>query len=757
MSLPSLFGWYKNIRLAYKLSAAFIVIITLLGIVIYNTINTIVTSTLYDQHRMRGETIAVNLAANSADLVLVEKRSQLHLLLGNAQQANKEVVYIFIIDGKDQVVAHTFPGGFPGGLLELSRSGTHDQNSRSSQLIETEEGLLLDISVPIMQASLGYVHLGFSRESILKKLQEIRQRIVVICLLAYVVAFFLAIYLSKRITRPLEALTKGAENIGRGNFSHRLTVESDDELGSVTKAFNLMIESLQEYIEKIISAEKRINEREQLYRSLVENVNLGITLIDRDHNIIMANSAQGKMFNKPPDNFIGKKCFYEFEKKEHMCTHCPGTKALETGLPQEVITEGKRDDGSVFTVKIKAFPVGKDYGNSEAFIEVVEDITEQIKTEQELLKVKKLESVGVLAGGIAHDFNNILAAILGNINLALLDTHLKDKTQERLVGAEKAAIRAKGLTQQLLTFAKGGEPVKEASSLENVIKDSANFVLVGDKVSSHYNIPNDLWLVDIDKGQMSQVVQNLVQNASHAMPEGGVVTISCKNVSVGEEPDTPIMQSGRYVKITIQDEGIGIPLDAAEKIFDPYFSTKHDGSGLGLAITHSIISKHYGHISVQSEPGSGAEFTIYLPASELSEEQKKKSDVHGKALISGKVLVMDDDAMVREIARAMLEELGCEVELSENGEEAVEMYKRSSDEEDAYDSVILDLTVPGGMGGEEAVREILAIDPDAKVIVSSGYSTDPIMANFKDYGFCSAIVKPYQLEEMSRVISPFLS
>jgi len=385
-----------------------------------------------------------------------------------------------------------------------------------------------------------------------------------------------------------------------------------------------------------------------------------------------------------------------------------------------------------------------------------EDITERKQMENDLLKAKKLESVAVLAGGIAHDFNNILTGILGNISLALFEADLSDRTKQFLSEAEKASLRAKDLTQQLLTFAKGGEPVRKTSSLESVIKDSANFVLHGDKVACHHSIPEDLWLVDIDKGQVSQVIQNIVLNASHAMPEGGTVNVTCSNVSSGDIPGAPLLHKGKFVKISIQDSGIGMTANVVDKIFDPYFSTKHDGSGLGLAITHSIVIKHDGHISVESSPDIGTTFTIYLPASEKTEALTQKTEVDKKAFTPARILIMDDEEIVKTVAKEMLIQLGHEAEFSENGNEAIRLYQEAINTNNTFDLVIMDLTIPGGMGGKEAVQEILNIDPNAKVIVSSGYSNDPIMANFKDYGFCSAIIKPYRLQELSKVISQIL-
>lgn len=387
---------------------------------------------------------------------------------------------------------------------------------------------------------------------------------------------------------------------------------------------------------------------------------------------------------------------------------------------------------------------------------VFRDVTEKQRTEEELVKIKKLESVGVLAGGIAHDFNNILVAILGNINLALLDGNLEEKTRKLLSEAEKASIRAKGLTQQLLTFSKGGEPVKQTTSIAEIIQESADFVLHGSNVACRYSLPEDLWLVDIDKGQMSQVIQNIIINANHAMPDGGNIQVNCENIDSLAIPGVSLPVPNKYIKITISDNGIGIPKNLIDKIFDPYFTTKEEGSGLGLAVTHSIIAKHNGSISVESQPGEGTTFTLYLPAS--IREQKK--DNHKTAIEisanTAKIMVMDDEEMVRDIAKAILVMLGHDVILAANGDEAVELYKKECDSGKPFDIIIMDLTIPGGMGGESAVQEILAINPEAKVIVSSGYSNDPVMAHYQDYGFSAAIVKPFEVQDIMNAINKLL-
>jgi CheY-like chemotaxis protein/anti-sigma regulatory factor (Ser/Thr protein kinase) len=322
--------------------------------------------------------------------------------------------------------------------------------------------------------------------------------------------------------------------------------------------------------------------------------------------------------------------------------------------------------------------------------------------------------------------------------------------QDLLEEAKKASIRAKDLTQQLLTFAKGGAPVKQTACIDKIIVDSANFVLHGSSVICEYDFTDDLWSADVDTGQISQVIQNIIINGRHAMPEGGVIKVSCENSAV--DPGA-LASDLRYIKITITDSGTGISAKHIDKIFDPYFSTKQTGSGLGLAICHSIITKHEGTIAVKSEAGGGTTFTILLPASQqaaatVSEVTRDTSITKEKYLI----MVMDDDPMIRNLAQMMLNQLGHEVIIATNGNDAINLYNEHLSNGRQIGITIMDLTIPGGMGGQEAVQEILKINPAAKVIVSSGYSNDQVMAAYKDYGFAGSLAKPFQMDDLVEVI-----
>ncbi len=390
---------------------------------------------------------------------------------------------------------------------------------------------------------------------------------------------------------------------------------------------------------------------------------------------------------------------------------------------------------------------------------VFRDITETKRLNEELNKAQKLESVGVLAGGIAHDFNNILTAIMGNLNLAQHLMNPKDKIYPLLGAADKASRRAKSLTQQLLTFAKGGNPVKKTTNLGQIIRETTDFVLHGSSVQCSYDIPTDLWLTDLDPGQMSQVIQNLIINARQAMSAGGQIRIKSSNISTPEAEIFPVLDpESKYIKTTISDDGPGIPADIIKQIFDPYFSTKEKGSGLGLAISHSIISKHGGFIKAGSNSEGGTTFTIYLPVT--TGEQSNNSPNTAQSLIkpaAGElIMVMDDEKMIREIAKMILETNGFEVITTKDGAEAIEVYQQYQKAKKTISAIIMDLTIPGGMGGKEAVTKILALNPQARIIASSGYSNDPVMTDFHSYGFCAAITKPYLINDLLLTITEAL-
>ena len=386
---------------------------------------------------------------------------------------------------------------------------------------------------------------------------------------------------------------------------------------------------------------------------------------------------------------------------------------------------------------------------------VFRDVTARERLEQELGRASKLESVGLLAGGIAHDFNNILTAVLGNLALALLDVEAESELGRTLRDAERAALRARDLTQQLLTFARGGDPVRAAVRLPEILTEATRFALHGAKVKAEFDLAADLWPADVDKAQIGRVVQNLVINAVQAMPAGGTVRIVGRNrrIAAGELP--PLVP-GAYLQIAVSDTGAGIRPEHLARVFEPYFTTKQTGSGLGLATVYSIVRKHKGHVAVESVQGRGSTFIVHLPAAEHGAPVAESASPAPTTALGARVLFMDDEAPIRQLATTLLRRLGCAVEVVADGAAAVERYRVAREAGQGFDVVVMDLTIPGGMGGLEALERIRAADPHVRAIVSSGYSSDPVLAHYREYGFRGRVAKPYEFAEFGRVLREVL-
>ena len=513
--------------------------------------------------------------------------------------------------------------------------------------------------------------------------------------------------------------------------------------------------------ERSLAEKQLLDEKERLNVTL-RSIGDGVITTDLDGKIILINKITEQLTGWKQQDAIGKhvqEVFIIINEKTGKACENPANKVLSSGKNVRIANHTTliAKDGTHLSIEDNGSPIFDKDSKMIGTVLVFRDVTEKRRTVEELLKIKKLESVGVLAGGIAHDFNNILVAILGNIELAGMSIEPGSEAYPLLQEAKKASVRAKGLTQQLLTFSKGGDPIKKSTSIGKTITDSASFVLHGSSVSCHVGIPDDLWLVDIDSGQISQVIQNLIINAKHAMPDGGEVKINCTNI-VDITSETHLdLPNKKYIKISVQDNGYGITEKYLENIFDPYFTTKQEGSGLGLAITHSIISKHNGHISVESKMGKGTDFTIYLPASDKQYTDPPLQETPKPEPIKGKILVMDDDQFVQDIAKQMFSFFGHEVLPAADGKQAIKIFNEQRNVGKPFDVIIMDLTIPGGMGGKDAILEILKIDSDAKVIVSSGYSTDPVMADYQKFGFKSAIAKPFELTELNDTLQSVLS
>lgn len=499
---------------------------------------------------------------------------------------------------------------------------------------------------------------------------------------------------------------------------------------------------------------ERMEHREQ-YAAIIRSAMDAFWMIDRDGCFLDVNDAACALLGYSREELLSMKVqdVETKESPEDIADHI--RHVIETGYDR-FETRHRRKDGSIIDTEVSVKFIDIKGGQFYAFIR---DITERRRAEErkiarlieeERVKTQRLESLGVLAGGIAHDFNNILTVIMGNISFSLQFLTPSDKLYKNLTEAEKAVFLAQDLTMQLLTFAKGGAPAKTILPIASLVRDSAEFAMRGSNVKCDFTIHEGLKPVEADEGQIRQVIHNLVINSIQAMPQGGAISIRCENITIGKG-DSLSLKEGEYVRVSVEDRGVGIPEEHLSRIFDPFFTTKQKGSGLGLATSYSIIKRHDGLITATSKLGAGTNFDIYLPASDkevIPVAGDNDAPVYGK----GKILVMDDEEIIRRLAGDILDYLGYQVEFAVSGEDAIEKYQKARDSGNPHDLIIMDLTIPGGMGGKEAIERLMCIDPSVRAIVSSGYSNDPILAEFRKYGFSGVVKKPYSVAELSQIV-----
>ncbi len=412
-----------------------------------------------------------------------------------------------------------------------------------------------------------------------------------------------------------------------------------------------------------------------------------------------------------------------------------------------------RKDGSICHELIKKATITGSDGKIAGTVGLIVDISDQKKMETEVVRSRNLQSLATLAGGIAHDFNNLLMAIVGNLSLAKLNTSKNLSAIEYIEEAERVSFLGKNLTQQLLTFSRGGNRVRNIVQLESIVASMAAEILHGKSIRCVYDITPGVFPVEADREQLRQVFENVLRNAKDAMPAGGKISIKIRNVRFAPDDRLPLIQED-YVRISISDEGVGILPEDIPRVFDPYYTTKVMGSekgvGLGLAISYAIVKQHGGNITLESTKGHGSVFHVDLPAynREVSADKPTREDRPMKK--TGRILLLDDEPLILEVTRELLNYLGYTAIVVQSGEEAVSLYNRAMQLNEPFDAVILDLAVQGGMGGKEVVRELLRSDPNVKAIISSGYLTDPIVEHYEDYGFAEVLTKPYDADELDR-------
>lgn len=607
---------------------------------------------------------------------------------------------------------------------------------------------------PILLLNVDIPHTAFKKQQTF-----LSQLIFYILIIGVVFGLITLLIIEKLVLSRLFHLSSEVDNIGESsNLSARVSISGKDELANLSAKINKTLDALEE-------SNKVIYEDERKFRESIENVGLIVVGIDAEGKINLFNKEAQFTSDYTAKEVMQKPYLPTFFAPEQidMINEYMITAADQGFFNQDFECFWITKSGERRTVVWNYIFVKDSNGNNNGIIGFGRDITERKKLEEELFKMRNIDSLGIFAGGIAHDFNNLLMGILGNISVAKMRTIDIPSTSKILGEAEKAILHAKDLTQQLLTFSRGGIPVKKRVSIIELIKESIEFILRGSKVRGEFKFPAHPLHVYIDEGQINQVITNLTVNAVQAMPDGGTISVSCENIIVGRQHILPLSE-GHYVKISIKDQGIGISPENLQKIFDPYFTTKADGNGLGLSTAYSIIKHHNGYITAESRLGVGTKFCIYLPAAGKEEiiTQPEKAPVEEKIKHipkkgQGRILVMDDEEIVRNVSGLMLKELGYEAEFAKDGKEAIQIFERAVLSNKPFDAVIMDLTIPGGMGGKECIKILTQIDSNVKAIVSSGYSIDEVLSDYKEYGFSGVVTKPYKLDELNEILYTVLS
>jgi signal transduction histidine kinase/CheY-like chemotaxis protein/HAMP domain-containing protein len=728
---------------------------------------TLLVSTLYVRHELRENRKNAESMARLTAMAVAES-ARLPLFAGNREELarlvrlgadNPVVRRISILDPAKKVVADA--GAPDPGLpvLTLEVRGSHSAGSPVEVL--TGEGKPPDTPI-------GTVRVEFEPRSFGVALRNIVLVAGGAALLFLLLVSLLSFPVLRRTLRSFDRLLEGLGAIREGDYDRVLPAEPGSEIGVAARNVNDLAQalkrrdelnralrgSLEEEIREHARAETEAREGERTLRELMDAMPVGVAWTDPGGNVQFMNRCATDLFGRG-----------EFRTAEEWFTQvCPEPAEREKAMASRADArgEGRRNGSAASSCEVRVscgdgavrHVIFTNLLRKDRLVTTMVDITERDAMQERVVRGQKMETLGILAGGIAHNFNNALTAVLGYVGYAHSKLDDPAKAAELLGKAEEAGVAAARIAGQLLTFARGGEPVKEPLSVARVLRNALSLSLVGTRVEASVRIPEGIHGVEADEGQLSQVFNNLLINAVQSMPEGGSIEVRCANRGADDAPPKGL-PPGNYVEISVEDRGCGIPKEMLGKIFDPYFTTKAEvGRGLGLASVRSIVERHGGSVAVRSEVGRGTVFTLHLPSTGTAGPEEPDRG-NGSAPLEMKgvsILFLDDEAPIRNLVRETLEHFGCRVTTCARGEEAILLYQEAKAHGTPFSATVLDLTIPNGMGGRETASRILALDPDAVLVVTSGYSNDPVMADHRKYGFRAAVPKPYRDNALTRTI-----
>lgn len=739
-------------RLHAKLMLLIAAIAVALGAASYVVASRMLVASAERELEDRTTLLARFLADRLTDHVIDAEVVPVHELLDEAGAHEPYLAFAYVVGFDGRILAHTFDRGFPRALLP---SGSKRLAGPRVTRYRTAQGPLIEVACPLIEGAQARVHVAVQRTQAYAQARRLKLWLVGVQGLLALCAAAVGMALTRRVTRPLEALAESMERFGAGGETGAFPyVGGGREVAELQGAFERMTADR-------VRAEEALSAEKDRLSVTLNSIGDGVIAADAAGRVAHLNPVAEQLTGWALAEAVGRplpEVFRIVGEGDRRPLECPAEAVLRTGQASQLANHTLllARDGAERFIADSASPIRGSGATVLGVVLVFRDVTQRRRADEELQRAEKLQSLGVLAGGIAHDFNNILTAILGNASLCRSLAPADGPLPARLLEIERAVERAGGLTGQLLTFARGGAPVRKAAGLGEIVEESAVFALRGAKARLRLELPAGLWPAEVDAGQISQVVHNLVLNADQAMPNGGEVLVSAENV-VLSDGDHPTLPAGRYVRVSVIDQGVGIPAEHLGRIFDPYFTTKERGTGLGLASAYSIAVRHGGHLALASRPSEGTRADLYLPATQAVVAPPEATASPAPGAARGRLLVMDDDPLVRDTVLTVLEHLGYEAAAAADGAEAIEAYRTALAEGRRFSAVLLDLTVPGGMGGADAVRALRELDPGVRAIVSSGYSTDAVLAAPEQHGFRGMLTKPFQIERLAEELARVLA
>lgn len=736
----------------------------------------------------RAASLIRNLAYNCEYPVLLEDMSAIRQLAAGVMN-DDDVASITIQNTEGKILLHSEKEPIPQGPF----SKQHQVENKNNQVVFSEHGRFLCASLPVLkptegvlshiiestdnqgQKTIGGVTVGFSLKRTNEMIYATVENTLLLTLIITIVSITLLIAASNRLIRPLQILVRGTREVTSGNFSHRVHVKRNDELGDLSDAFNVMTENLENHQKsldsyhhtleekirertlELLEREEALRESEKKYRTIFENTGTAMVIIEDNRILSLVNTEFEKLTGFSKEEVENKKSWTEFLVKddlEKMTVYHNLRTINPNAVPKKYEFQLKHRNGEIKDIFIN---IDRIPGTKTSLASLI-DLTEQKKLSTQLLRAQKMEAMGTLAGGVAHDLNNVLGVVVGYSELLLMEMPEGNPLKKYITHILQSGVRATAIIQDLLTMARRGVAVSEVININDIISEYLKTPEFEKMLSFHElvtvrtDLEENLLNIMGSPVHLSKSIMNLVSNAAEAMPDGGKLSITTSNRYI----DIPIkgydnMAEGDYVMVSVSDTGKGISAKDISRIFEPFYTKKvmgRSGTGLGLAVVWGTVKDHRGYIDVRSEEGKGTTFTLYFPVTRKELSGKQSSVPVSEYMGRGEnLLVIDDVPSQRELANAILSMLNYRVASASSGEEAVDYLTAHH-----ADLIVLDMIMDPGIDGLETYKRILKINPDQKAIIVSGFSETDRVKEAQELGAGAYVKKPYIREKIGLAV-----